>query len=165
MPVSDGRGGQRPAEFLVRYKDERVPGMETSHIHRELELAMVLSDRVRCSIGPAEHTLRANTLVLFNNFERHCLNVPGGGYRRHTCVFLPSFLGADGDEDLLTCFFVRSAPDANLLVLDTAEAARYQALFTEMERVQALPEESFARRQQLQLLLKSGNYRIWTYDL
>lgn len=143
-----------PKEFRVRYKTEEVPGMEKSHIHRDLELAMVLSDQVNCTIGTVRRTLQANTLVLFNNFERHCLNVPGRGYRRYTCLFLPSFLGADGGEDLLACFFVRPTSDSNIMPLAPEEAARFRMLLDEMERVARLPEDSYARRRELQLLLK-----------
>jgi len=66
---------------------------------------MVLSDQVPCTIGGTVHTLQANTLVLFNNFERHCINVPNISYYRHTCLFLPAFLGTDSEEDLLELLF------------------------------------------------------------
>lgn len=146
--------GHKSVEFSVRYKTPDLPGMEKSHIHRELEIMMVLSDQVQCTIGEVQHTLRANTLILFNNFERHCINVPGESYYRHICLFLPAFLGADSGEDLMTCFFVRPVPNANLIPLNAADAALFCMLFEQMERVAALPEEAYARRQELQLLLK-----------
>lgn len=143
-----------PVDFSVRYKTPSVPGMEKSHIHRELEVTMVLSDQVQCTIGSTRRTLRANTLILFNNFEHHCINVPNESYYRHTCLFLPAFLGTDSEDDLLTCFFVRPVPDANLIPLDAADAALFSMLFEQLERTAALPAEAYARRQELKLLLR-----------
>lgn len=143
-----------PVDFSVQYKTPSIPCMEKSHIHRELEVTMVLSDQVPCTIGGTVHTLQANTLVLFNNFERHCINVPNISYYRHTCLFLPAFLGTDSEEDLLECFFVRPTPDANLIPLSGTDAALFGMLFEQMERVAALPGETYARRQELRLLLQ-----------
>lgn len=140
-------------DFRIAYKPPAVPVMEKSHIHRELELTMILSDRVRCRIGGAEHLLQKNTLVLFNNFERHCVTAQGG-YRRYVCLFLPAFVGGGEGEDLLACFFVRPQPDANILPLSPAAAARLRALFDRAEELYLLPESTYARRLELQLLLK-----------
>lgn len=142
-----------PVDFSVCYKTPSIPGMEKSHIHRELEVTMVLSDQVQCTIGSTRRTLRANTLVLFNNFERHCLNVPNESYYRHTCLFLPAFLGTDREEDPLACFFVRPVPEANLLPLNDTDAVLFRMLFEQMEGVAALPGDAYARQQELKLLL------------
>lgn len=141
-------------DFSVRYKTPSIPSMEKSHIHRELEVTMVLSDQVPCTIGTTRHTLKASTLVLFNNFERHCINGPNESYYRHTCLFLPAFLGTDSEEDLLACFFLRPTPDANLIPLSETDAALFRMLFEQMEHVAGLPGETYGRRQELKLLLQ-----------
>lgn len=50
--------------------------------------------------------------------------------------------------------FVRPTPDANLIPLSGTDAALFCMLFEQMERVAALPGETYARRQELRLLLR-----------
>lgn len=141
-------------ELSVRYKTPDIPGLEHGHIHRELEIVMILSDHVHCTIGQRDYILDANTLVLFNNFERHFLNVAGEGFCRHVCIFSPSFLGGDSQEDLLACFFVKPTEEINILKLEPEDAALFHSLFRQMEQIMEMPKDTYARRQELRLLLQ-----------
>lgn len=142
-------------EFRVIHKESDAVLMEGAHTHRELELTMVLSDRVRCTINEKNYVLPKNTLVLFNNFERHYITAPdGGGYERYICMFLPSFVGVEAQEDLMACFFDHPTAEANLLPLEPEEAARVYEMLQRMEALYRQPQELYARRLELQLLLK-----------
>lgn len=141
-------------EFSVAHKQPDAPLMGKEHLHRELELAMVLSDRVRCTINGKNHLLSRNTLVFFNNFERHRITAADGGYERYICMFLPSFVGAQAQADLMACFFGRPSGEANLLPLEDGEARRVYGVLQQMEALYRQPQEYYARRLELQLLLQ-----------
>lgn len=109
------------------------------HVHGELELLLVLTSDVPCRIDGKEYILEKNSLVLFNNFERHGIGIRGRSYHRLLVMFRPAFLSGLGrtEIDLLECFFRRPDSEAGIIPLTDEQTLSVRQKLEELARLQA----------------------------
>ncbi len=148
-PLGDG-----PLYAIASFNDEPLP--LDIHVHRELEVGLVLSGEEQIHFYDEQLTCRPGEVWLCSSWEPHGWRIPHPHVRTVVLIFQPEFLGEEmlGDLPWLTLF---SVPPGQRPQLRTAEGQR-QALLVggtlrrEIEAQQ--PDwETLVRLQLLHLLM------------
>ena len=149
-------------DFSIEKKTS--PGRQNTqaHIHDQYELLLSLSDGMWCEVDNGTEQIscpiRKNTLLLFNNMDRHFVypRQENGENIRYVVYFDPTFIASlsTGQISLLDCFLFRPFPQAQLLPLSPEDTADIRLLLDKTMSINAKTEEEcYGRGLHLRLLL------------
>ena len=130
-----------PEDFSAVYR-RSLPQMSRCHLHDQFEIVLLPNGRGRLILGEEPHPLGPGSLVLLGSMDLHRFSfVSEEEAGRYVLFFPPDYADAlsTAQYNLLSCFFFRPFPNAQLLSLDEKQTA---ALAGRMDRLIALSAPS-----------------------
>lgn len=143
-----------PEDFSASYRSA-LPQMRRCHLHDQFEIVLLPAGRGRLILGEESHPLGPGSLILLGSTDLHRFAFASEEEAgRYVLFFRPEYADAlsTAQCSLLSCFFFRPFPDAQLLSLTAEETA---AVAAQMERLAALsaPSEEWGRELAVRLEL------------
>ncbi len=128
--------------FSIKHKITKIDEKHTFHIHDELELLLVMSEHIKCTVNDKSYFVKPCTLLIFNNMDLHYVSMTQPGISdRYVVYFKPEYIEflSSGSTNLLECFLFRPFGDANILPLTQRQADSLILLMNRISNIYSLP--------------------------